>query len=27
VIKLRLENARDLDALLQAEAYKKQIGQ
>jgi glycine cleavage system H protein len=27
MIKLRLENARDLDALLKAEAYKKQIGQ
>jgi glycine cleavage system H protein len=27
MIKLRLENARDLDALLQVEAYKKQIGQ
>ena len=27
MIKLRLKNAGDLDALLKAEAYKKQIGQ
>lgn len=27
MIRLRLENARDLDGLLKAEAYKKQIGQ